>query len=199
MLAHARVSLVASSMSCRSGSVTTVSSQSAGLRRIPADRPAEIGFDIPGSWGTPSVRLPCLVDAGRTARTRPLRCSGAAPGDRKARAPTKGLSALNSMGFGLAVYASQCGLPTPHATLASSRWSDTTGRAFHPKGSDDRFQSVNYISSSSPKLAWRNRSDRSAQYFVPETPQSDISVGRFPFQGGLENGPLNWTRRFRFF
>jgi hypothetical protein len=118
--------------------------------------------DLPGSWGNPSVRLPCSVDAGRTARTRPLRCSSAAPGDRTAKAPTKGLSTLNSMAFGRAVYASQCGLTTPRATLASSRWSDTTGRPFHPKGSDDRFQSVNYISSSSPKLAWRNRSDHSA-------------------------------------
>jgi hypothetical protein len=27
--------------------------------------------DLPGSWGTPSVRSPCSVDAGRTARTRP--------------------------------------------------------------------------------------------------------------------------------
>ena len=75
--------------------------------------------DLPSSWGTPSVRSPCSVDAGRTARTRPLRCNSAAPGDRKAKAPAKGLSTLNSMAFGLAVYASQCGLPTPHATLAS--------------------------------------------------------------------------------
>jgi hypothetical protein len=36
--------------------------------------------DLPSSWGTPSVRLPCSVDAGRTAGTRPLRCSSVAPG-----------------------------------------------------------------------------------------------------------------------
>jgi hypothetical protein len=117
--------------------------------------------DLPGSWGTPSARSPCSVDAGRTAGTRPLRCRGTAPGIRRARAPTKGLSALNSMAFGLAVHASQCGLPTPHARLASSCWSDSTGRAFHPQGPAERFQSVSYISSSSPKLAWRNRIDRS--------------------------------------
>ena len=117
--------------------------------------------DLPGSWRTPSVRSPCSVDAGGTARTRPLRCSSTAPGIRKAKAPTKGLSTLNSMAFGLAVYASQCGLPTPHARLASSRWSDSTGRACHPQGSDERFPSVVYISSSSPKLTWRNRIDRS--------------------------------------
>ena len=34
------------------------------------------------------------------------------------------------MAFGLAVYASPCGLPRPDARLASSRWSDATGRAF---------------------------------------------------------------------
>ena len=95
--------------------------------------------DLPGSWGTPSVRSPCSVDAGRTARTRPLRCSSAAPGIRKAKAPTKGLSTLNSMAFELAVYASQGGLPAPHARLASGRWSGATGRAFHPQGPAERF------------------------------------------------------------
>src|SRR5690349_2830693 len=53
------------------------------------------------------------TDAGRTAGTRPLQCRGVAPGHRTAKAPAKGLSALNSMAFGLAVYASQCGLPRP--------------------------------------------------------------------------------------
>lgn len=48
-------------------------------------------------------------------------------------------------------------LPGLHARLASGRWSGVTGRAFHPQGSDERFQ-IN--SSSFPKLAWRNRCDR---------------------------------------
>ena len=73
--------------------------------------------------------------------TRPLRCSRVAPGMRKAKAPTKGLSTLNSMAFGLAVYASQCGLPTPHARLTSGRWSGATGRAFNPQDSAERFPS----------------------------------------------------------
>ena len=117
--------------------------------------------DLPGSWGPPNVRSPWSVDAGRTADTRPLRRRSAAPGITKARAPTRGLSALHSLAFGLAVHASWCGLPAPHAGLASSRWSSSTGRAFHPQGSDERFQGVDDISSSSPKLAWRNRIDRS--------------------------------------
>jgi hypothetical protein len=51
------------------------------------------------------------TDAGRTAGTRPLQCRGVALGHRTAKAPAKGLSTLNSMAFGLAVYASQCRLP----------------------------------------------------------------------------------------
>ncbi len=59
----------------------------------------------------------------------------------KAKAPTKGLSELNSMAFGFAVYASWSELTQYHAKLASSCWSGSTGRDFHPQGSDERFQS----------------------------------------------------------
>ena len=70
--------------------------------------------DLPSSWRTPIVRLRMFhTDAGRTADTRPLRCRDMALGHRTAKAPAKGLSTLNSMAFGLAVYASQCGLPRP--------------------------------------------------------------------------------------
>ena len=72
--------------------------------------------DLASSWGIPIVRLLMFhTDAGRTARTRPLfiKCSSMAPGNRKAEAPTKGLSTLNSMAFRLAVYASPCALPRP--------------------------------------------------------------------------------------
>ena len=70
-----------------------------------------------------------------------IRSSSMAPGHRRAEAPTKGLSTLNSMAFGLAVYASQRRLPDDHARLASSCWSGSTGRGSHPQGSDERFQS----------------------------------------------------------
>jgi hypothetical protein len=69
------------------------------------------------------------------------RCRPEAPTDPSAEAPARGLSALNSMAFGLAVYASRCGSPTPHARLVSGRWLGATGRAFHPQGSTERFQS----------------------------------------------------------
>jgi hypothetical protein len=39
--------------------------------------------DLPSSWGTPIVRLPCSVDAGRTAGTRPVKCRSVAPGSKK--------------------------------------------------------------------------------------------------------------------
>ena len=97
--------------------------------------------ELPSSWGTPIVRLHMIQsDSGRTARTRPLRCSSVALGTTKAKAPTKGLSKLNSMAFGLAVYASPGSLPHHDARLTSGCWSGATGRAFHPQGSYERFQ-----------------------------------------------------------
>ena len=108
--------------------------------------------DIPSSWGTPNVRLPCSVDAGRTAGTRPLRCSSVALGIRKAKAPTKGLSTLNSMASGLTVYASPHGLPRLDARLVSSRWSNATGRAFTRRVPTKGFRVLPYISSPFPKL-----------------------------------------------
>ena len=91
-----------------------------------------------GNLHCPFARV--LTDAGRTARTRPLRCSSMAPGPPGAKAPTKGLSTPNSMAFGLAVYASQGGSLQPHARLASGCWSGSTGWAFHPQDSAERFQ-----------------------------------------------------------
>src|SRR5262249_47864136 len=132
--------------------------------------------DLPSSRGTPIARLPCSVDAGRTAGTRPLRCRSVAPGMGKAEAPTKGLSTLNSRAFGLAVYASPGRLPRPDARLASSRWSDATGRAFHPQGSYERFPRCNrYIPSSFPKLCLAQshrhaRASRSALRAETDTP-----------------------------
>src|SRR5262249_1994812 len=125
--------------------------------------------DLPSSWGTPLVRLRMFhTDAGRTASTRPLRCRGMALGHRTAKAPAKGLSTLNSMAFGLAVYASQCKLPCP-----TQDWLPAAGQAL-PDGPSTRkvplkgFRSASYISSSLPKFSWRNRWDRSAQPREPD-------------------------------
>ena len=81
-----------------------------------------------------------------------------APAMTTAKAPCElTISELNSMAFGLAVYASQGWLPSHHARLASGRWSGATGRAFHPQGSNERFQSC-FLTSHPPfpSLAWRN-------------------------------------------
>jgi hypothetical protein len=98
----------------------------------------------------------CSSDAGRTACTRPWRCSSVALGFCNAKAPTKGLSALNSTAFGLAVYASQDGSPRHHARLASGCWSGSTGRASHPQDSVERFH-ICFLTSNPPfpSLAWR--------------------------------------------
>ena len=97
--------------------------------------------DLASSWGISIVHSRMFSRRRQDGCTRPVQCSRVAPGMRKAKAPTKGLSTLNSMAFGLAVYASQCGLPTPHVRLASGRWSGATGRAFHPQDSAERFPS----------------------------------------------------------
>ena len=77
-----------------------------------------------------------------------------------AKALTIGLSKLNSMAFGLAVYASQAGLPRRHARLASGRWSGTTGRAFHPQDSTERFQSCFLHLIPLSQASWRNPTRR---------------------------------------
>jgi hypothetical protein len=117
--------------------------------------------DLPSSWGTPIVRLHMFQsDSGGTAHTRPLRCSSVALGISKAKAPTNGLSKLNSMAFGLTVYASQDGLPRHHARLVPGRWSGATGRAFHPQGSYERFR-ICFLTSHPPfpSFAWHNEID----------------------------------------
>jgi len=97
------------------------------------------------------------TDAGRTACTRPVQYSSVAPGHRKAEAPTKGLSTLNSMAFGLAAYASQGRLPdTTQDSLPVAGQALLDGiltRKVPMKG----FKVVIYISFPFPKLAWRNR------------------------------------------
>ena len=57
----------------------------------------------------------------------------------KAKAPTTSLSELNSMAFGLAVYASQDGLPHHHARLASGCWPALPDGIGYPKDSNERF------------------------------------------------------------
>jgi hypothetical protein len=115
---------------------------------------------VPGEPQLPVCTCSHPTPAGLLAPDR-SQCSSVAPGITKAKASTKGLSTLNSMAFGLAVYASQDGLPRHHARLTSGRWSGATGRAFHPQDSDERFQ-ICFLTSHPPfpSFAWRNVIDR---------------------------------------
>ena len=110
--------------------------------------------DLSSSWRTQMSVCTCSSTPAGLLAPDLIRSSSVAHAMTKAKAPCDlSISKLNSMAFGLAVYASQCWLPRPHARLASSRWSDATGRAFDPQGSDERFQSCFLTSSSSsPKL-----------------------------------------------
>jgi hypothetical protein len=96
------------------------------------------------------------------------------------------LPALNSIAFGLAVYASQCGLLQRHAKLASSCWSGSTGRAFHPQGSDERFQSckLHFIPLSQTFLA------QSLKPMAVNWPKASGCwvVKKGPFDGTLDAG-----------
>ena len=69
--------------------------------------------DLPSSWGTPIVRLHMFFDSGRTAGTRPLASTQRGPRIENNEGSLQlSISELNSMAFGLAVYASQDWLPS---------------------------------------------------------------------------------------
>ena len=96
--------------------------------------------DLPSSWGISMIRLHMFLDAGGIADTRPSRWQNSALGACNAKAPPIGLSTLNSMAFGFAVYALPDGLPAYDTRLASGCWSGSAGRGFHPQDSAERFQ-----------------------------------------------------------
>ena len=118
-----------------------------------------------------------LTDAGRTACTRPLRCSSVALGPPSAKAPTIGLSTLNSTAFGLAVYASQGGLLRPTQDSLPVAGQALLDGLFTRKVPMKGFRVVVYISSSSPKLAWRNRSYRRAFGRADRSQYSCLNMG----------------------
>ena len=93
----------------------------------------------PTFLGNPMCLCPALRPR-RDRRVRPLRHADAAPALTTTKAPTIPLSRLNHTASALAVYASQGGLPHHHARLASGCRPGSTGRAFHPQGSNKRFQ-----------------------------------------------------------
>jgi hypothetical protein len=94
--------------------------------------------DLPSSWGTPiPVCTWSPTPAGRYVPDR-LRNARVAPAKGTTKAPTRRLSRLNSMAFGLAAYVSRCWLPaTAQDWLPGAGQLSRTG--FHPQSSDKRF------------------------------------------------------------
>jgi len=109
---------------------------------------------------TPVARLPCSVDAGRTAGTRPVRCRGVAPGMCKAEAPAKGLSTLNSTAFGLAVYASPPGLPHSTQDSLPAAGQALLGGLSTRRAPTEGFRVLLTSHPPSPSFAWRKHIDR---------------------------------------
>ena len=101
------------------------------------------------------------TDAGRTVYTRPYGATAWPLVIEGQRLPRKVFRRSIAFAFGLAVYASQCRILQHHARLASSCWSSSTGRAFHPQGSVERFQSCRLHLIPLSQTSWRNRCDRS--------------------------------------
>ena len=119
---------------------------------------AEETTGSPKFLGNPNCPFAHVPHRRRQDRdTRPLRCRDMALGHRTAKAPAKGLSTLNSMAFGLAVYASQFGLPRPTQNSLPAAGQALPGRLSTRKVPMKGFRFASYISFSPPKLSWRNR------------------------------------------
>ena len=139
-----------------------------------------------GNLNRPFAHVPLRRRQDRWHQT--IQCSGMALDHRKAKAPVKGLSTLDSMAFGLAVYASPGSLPHHDARLASGRWSGATGRAFHPQGSAERFQTCILHVIPLSQASWRNRCVRrklpapinSFRYYISAVilPQDSMAIHR---------------------
>ena len=80
--------------------------------------------DLPSSWGASIPVCTCSpTPAGRCVPDR-LRNARVAPAKGTTRAPTRRLSSLNSMAFGLAAYVSRCWLP-----VTAQDWLPGAGQA----------------------------------------------------------------------
>lgn len=130
---HSFVSLSARRVCCQSLELVTrylqpgFAEERTGFSQVPGEPPLSV-CHVPIR-----LRRDCLRQTIATQQRGPWYA--------KSKAPTKGLSELNSMASGFAVYASWSELPQYHAKLASGCWSGSTGRDFHPQGSAERFQS----------------------------------------------------------
>jgi len=94
--------------------------------------------DLPCSWGTSIVPLPCSpTPADRTRQAIATRRHG--PHSDHKEGYRDEFSRLNHTALALAVYALPDGSPHRDTRLASGCWPSSTGRACYPQGSDERF------------------------------------------------------------
>ena len=108
--------------------------------------------ELPSSWGTPiPVCTWSPTPAGRCVPDR-LRNARVAPAKGTTKAPTRRLSRLNSMAFGLAAYVSRDGYPPDRARLASGCWSSSPGRAFTRRVPTKGFNSLHVRQSPFPSF-----------------------------------------------
>ena len=108
---------------------------------------------LPSSWGTTIVRLHMFQsDAGRTACTRPYSAAAWPLVIERQRLLRLGLSTLNSMAFGLAVYASSRRLPDTTQDSLPVAGQALLGGVLTRKVPMKGFRFVDYISFPFPKL-----------------------------------------------
>src|SRR5262245_20770930 len=155
-----------------------------GVRVRPPPEPVVIEAETigrPKFLGSPHSRLPCSIDAGRTAGTRPVRCRGVAPGMWTAEAPAKGLSALYSRASGLAVYASPPGLPQPTQDSHPAVGQTLLGGLSTRRAPAEGFRVLLYISSFFPRLCL-------AQSHRPTDPTGRGATGQHPKTAPIATG-----------
>jgi len=152
-----------------------LSERAAGGPGLVGVRPARAEVRIDGDDGISQVPGEPPLHLRRALRPRQdhrrltgLRRHSAAPVAGTSRAPALRLSRLNPPALVLAVYASPRRSPAQDARLASGCWSGSAGRAFTRRVPTRGFRVFPYISSSSPKLAWRNPALRAPPRRLPE-------------------------------
>jgi len=136
-----------------------------GLLRFGQPVPRWSSTETTGSpkfLGNPHCTFAGLFDPGRAMASDHSRRHDAAPVAGTSGAPALRLSRLNPPALVLAVYASPRRLPAKDARLASGCWSGSAGRALTRRVPTRGFRVCPYISSSSPKLAWRNPAFRAS-------------------------------------
>jgi hypothetical protein len=100
------------------------------------------------------------VAFGGEARGHPAGFVGAPEPTKRARNKSEKVGVITPDALANDRYIFAVRVTTPHARLASSRWSIATGRAFHPQDSNERFQICILHLIPLSQASWRNLVDR---------------------------------------